>query len=235
MTKYFDKLLNIKLYIFWYSSHGNMKNNAIFVVTSLWGKCEVTTHIPENEIWESSGTPENSEHDCRGQNTLHQGNLYTIGKVSECRCPKWPCMSHLDIWSTSYRWKKGRESNWQFDSRSLKVWNRPDFDVCKYNATHPWKALKENYKFALDLIPIGGRSEKLWTPKVPRVQTRTVSGLHFGSPGKKCHLDASAVERHIKYYMGEGGGFPRVQAVVNQVSPRLPMACPNTKSVQNEF
>jgi len=22
-------------------------------------------------------------------------------------------------------------------------------------------------------------------PKVPRVQTRTVSGLHFGSPGKK--------------------------------------------------
>jgi len=35
--------------------------------------------------------------------------------------------------------------------------------------------------------------------------------------------------------MGEGGGFPRVRAVVNQVSPRLPVACPNAKSVQNEF
>jgi hypothetical protein len=35
--------------------------------------------------------------------------------------------------------------------------------------------------------------------------------------------------------MGEGGGFPRVQALVNQVSPRLPVACPNTENVQNEF
>jgi hypothetical protein len=29
--------------------------------------------------------------------------------------------------------------------------------------------------------------------------------------------------------MGEGGGFPRVQAVVNFVNPELPMACPSTK------
>jgi len=29
--------------------------------------------------------------------------------------------------------------------------------------------------------------------------------------------------------MGEGGGFPRVQAVVNLVSLELPMACPNTE------
>jgi len=29
--------------------------------------------------------------------------------------------------------------------------------------------------------------------------------------------------------MGEGGGFPRIQAVVSQVSPRLPVACPSTK------
>jgi hypothetical protein len=31
--------------------------------------------------------------------------------------------------------------------------------------------------------------------------------------------------------MGEGGGFPRVQAVMSQVSPRLPVACPSTKGV----
>jgi hypothetical protein len=35
--------------------------------------------------------------------------------------------------------------------------------------------------------------------------------------------------------MGEGGGFPGVWAVVSQVSPRLPVASPKTKSVQNEF
>jgi len=68
-------------------------------------------------------------------------------------------------------------------------------------------------------------------PKVPRVQTETVSRLHFGSFGKKNHLDASVAESCREYYMGEGGGFPQVRAVVNQVSPRLPVACPNTKSV----
>jgi len=29
--------------------------------------------------------------------------------------------------------------------------------------------------------------------------------------------------------MGEGGGFPRVWAVVSLVSPELPMVCPSTK------
>jgi hypothetical protein len=37
------------------------------------------------------------------------------------------------------------------------------------------------------------------------------------------------VERHIIYYMGEGGGLPRIRAVVNLVSLGLPVACPSTK------
>jgi hypothetical protein len=65
--------------------------------------------------------------------------------------------------------------------------------------------------------------------------SQNLGPLHFGSPGKKCHLDVSATVRCREYYMGEGGGFPQVRAVVSQVSPRLPMACPNTKSVENEF
>ncbi len=72
-------------------------------------------------------------------------------------------------------------------------------------------------------------------PKVLGVQTETILGLHFGSPRKKSHLDASAAESCREYYMGEGDGFPRVRAVVSQVSPRLPVACPNTESVQNEL
>ncbi len=36
--------------------------------------------------------------------------------------------------------------------------------------------------------------------------------------------------------MGEGGGFPRVRAVVSQMSPELPVACPSTKGVpENEL
>jgi hypothetical protein len=52
--------------------------------------------------------------------------------------------------------KKGRESNWQFDSRSLKVRNRPDLLACRWRATYHWKALDEGYNFVLDLISIGG-------------------------------------------------------------------------------
>jgi len=37
-----------------------------------------------------------------------------------------------------------------------------------------------------------------------------VSGLLLGSPEtKKSHSDVGAAGRHIKYYMGEGGGFPK--------------------------
>jgi len=165
------------------------------VATPLWGKCEVATHTPENGTWESSGTPENSECNFRGQNTSHWDVFYTLGKVLKCRCSKWPCMSHLNICNTSYGQKKSRESNWQFDSRPLKLGNRPDPSACRWSATHRWKTLEESYNFVLDLVLIRARGEKLWTPKVPGVQTGTVSGLHFGSPGKKCHSDASAVER----------------------------------------
>jgi hypothetical protein len=35
-----------------------------------------------------------------------------------------------------------------------------------------------------------------------------------------------------EYYMGEGGGFPQVRAVVSLMSPRSPVACPSIKGVQ---
>jgi len=166
----------------------------INVTTPLWAKCEDETHTPKSGNLESSGTSENSKLDCRGRNTLHWGVFYTVGKVLKCRCPKWPRMSHLDICRPRYGQKKGRESNWQFDSRPLKVKNRPDSDVYKRSATYCWKALEESYKIALDLIPIRGLSKKLWMPKIPGVQPEIVSRLHFGSPGKKSHSDASATE-----------------------------------------
>jgi hypothetical protein len=79
----------------------------ISVATPFWGKCEVATHTPENGTWESFGTPKNSECNRRGQNTSPLGVFYTIEKVLKCRCLKWPCISHLDICSTSYGQNKG--------------------------------------------------------------------------------------------------------------------------------
>jgi hypothetical protein len=61
------------------------------------------------------------------------------------------------------------------------------------------------------------------------IQIKTISGLFFGSPGIKNHLDASVVERRREYYMGEGGGFLRVRAMVSLASLELLVACPSTK------
>jgi hypothetical protein len=47
----------------------------------------------------------------------------------------------------------------------------------------------------------------------------TISGFHFGSPGNLCHSDVASPTSRREYYMGEGGGFPRVQAVVSLVCP----------------
>jgi hypothetical protein len=58
-----------------------------------------------------------------------------------------------------------------------------------------------------------------------------VSGLLLESLRTKSHSDVGVIESHIKYYMGEGGGFPRVQAMVSLVSPELLVACFSIKGV----
>jgi hypothetical protein len=170
--------------------------------------------LPKVGIWESSGTSKNSELEFKGQNTLHRGIICVIGKVLKCRCLKWPRIGHLDICNPSYGQKKGRE---QFDSRPLKVRNRPLPDVACGSATWRWKALEENYNFGWDLVLIELCSWEIWAPKVPKLQPETISGLLLGSPRKKSHLDVASAKSCREYYMGEGGGFPRVQAVVNLV------------------
>jgi hypothetical protein len=139
--------------------------------------------------------------------------FYTIGKLLIRRCLKWDCMTHLDIWNTSYGQKKGQESNWQFDFRPLKVRNWPNFLACRWREKYFWKALNKGYNFSLDLISIRGLQTKLWA-KVAGVPTLAISRLPFGSLETKCHLDVGLVESHKVYYKGEGGGFPQVRAMV---------------------
>ncbi len=56
-----------------------------------------------------------------------------------------------------------------------------------------------------------------------------ILGLPFGSPETKSHSDATPAEWCRVYYMGEGAGFPRVQAAMSFVSLKLPVACPSIK------
>jgi len=98
-------------------------------------KNENATHTPKSGKMESSGSPENSEDDLRGQISSSWCVLYINGKLLKRRCPKWPCISLLEIFSSSYGQKKGRESNCQFDSRPLKVGSRLLPDVASRSAT----------------------------------------------------------------------------------------------------
>jgi hypothetical protein len=149
---------------------------------------------PKAGTWSPPGLPQLQSSTAEGKTPRLEVFFISLEKVLKCRCRKWPRMSHLDICSTSYGRKKGRESNWQFDSRPPKVRNQPEPGVCRWSATHRWKALEENYKFASNLVPIRGLIRELWAPKVPGVQTGTVSGLHFGSLEKKSHLGVGAAE-----------------------------------------
>jgi hypothetical protein len=110
--------------------------------------------------------------------------------------------------------------------------NFPQLDFVRpSNGFHPvtWERVNN---VSLNLISIRGLHPKLSGPKVAKVPTLGISGLLFGSPGIKCHLDVGLVKRHRIYYKGEGGGFPQVWDMLSFVSMSLLVVCPNTKSAQ---
>jgi hypothetical protein len=194
---------------------------------------EWTSTLPnELSLWEleSQWILEFLKSNCRGQNSLDWKVPYIIGKLLEHRCLKWAYMTHLDNWNINYGQKKGRESNCQFDSRPLKVGNRLDFLACRWCAKYYWKALDEGYNFAWDIISIRGLHTKLWASKVIKVLILGISGLPLGSPRTKWHLGFGPVAKHRVYYKGEGGGSPKIQAVMSLVNSCLPMIHSCTKS-----
>jgi hypothetical protein len=67
-------------------------------VQRVWGNepshSQVNSHVGS---WSPKRTPESSEHDFRGQNSLPWRVLYIIEKLLKCKCLKWARMAHLDI------------------------------------------------------------------------------------------------------------------------------------------
>jgi len=145
--------------------------------------------LGKSEDLKSSGTPECSELDRKAQNTSHWGVLSVIGKVLKRRYRKWPRIGHLDIFSPSFGQKKGRESNWQFDSRPQKVDNRPLSDLRIESAIRCWKDLDEVYNFDSDLVAIRPGNQELWPSKSPGTPPGTVSrqfrDSNLGVSGKR--------------------------------------------------
>jgi len=58
-------------------------------------------------------------------------------------------------------WSPPGLPNWQFDSRPLKVGNRPLPEVRIGSAIRRWKELDEGYNFGSDLVAIRSRSREL--------------------------------------------------------------------------
>jgi hypothetical protein len=79
-------------------------------------------------------------------------------EVQMSKMPSHWSLEHLQLklWA-----KEGPESNWQFDSRPLKVGNRPLPDLRMESATWRWKDLDEGYNFGLDLVAIRLSSREL--------------------------------------------------------------------------
>jgi hypothetical protein len=154
---------------------------ALGVATPLWPSVGVKPNTSKVGDSESFGTPECLELDSKDQNTSHWGVLDVIGKVLKRRYRKWSRIDHLNICHPSYGQKKGRESNWQFDSRPLKVKNRSLPDVRIESATWRWKDLDEGYNFGSDLVAIRLYSLELWAFKVPGLQPRQFRD-NFGTP-----------------------------------------------------
>jgi hypothetical protein len=144
----------------------------------------VKSTLPKVGSWSFPGLSKNSEPKFKGQISWHLSFLYVVGEVLKCRCPKWPRMNHLDICSQSYGQKKGQESNWQFDSRPVKVGNRPLPDVCSKNATWRWKALEESYNFGSNLVSIQAQARSYGCPKSRESKLGQFRDSTLGVPGK---------------------------------------------------
>jgi hypothetical protein len=118
-------------------------------------ECEgVNPHTPKlvrvGESWSPKRTPETSESVLRGQNSMASCAPYINGKLLKCRCLKWARIAHLDIWNTSYGQKSNSRESASFDSRPLKVGNRPEILGCRKRTTYRSKGLDETYNFASD-------------------------------------------------------------------------------------
>jgi hypothetical protein len=171
--------------------------------------------------WElaSSGTPECSELDSKGKNTSHWGVLGVVTKVLKRRYRKCPCIGNSDICNPSYGQKKGRESNWQFDSRPLKVGNRPLPKVRLECATWRWKDLDKEYNFDLDLVTIQLCSWELWRFKVPGVPLGQFRDSISGVPGI-CAIRMPPPRRGTENTIGSKVvAYSQVRAMMSLVCP----------------
>jgi hypothetical protein len=142
-----------------------------------WTKCGgEAQHLEKVRIWSPPGLP-------NVQSSTTRGKTSRIGVFLVSLERSW----NVDIENslalairTSATQVMG---NWQFDSRPLKVGNRPLPEVRFECATWRWKDLDEGYNFGSYLVVIQLCSQELWQFKVPGVPPRQFRDSISGVPG----------------------------------------------------
>jgi hypothetical protein len=162
-------------------------------------KLTLPSELPFWEL-ESRWTLEPSESNDKGQNTSHWRVLYIIRKLLKCRCLKWVRMTPFGHLQHEL-WPKKRPGV------KLAVWL-------------PTTKCRESTQLLCVQVACNTPLESSW---------RELELCFRPHPEKKNHLDVALAEKCKICYMGEGGGFPRVRAVVSLVSPKLLVVCPSTK------
>jgi hypothetical protein len=164
----------------------------------------------------------------------HWSVFGVVGKVLKRRYRKCPRIDDSDICRPSYGQKKGRESNWQFDSRPLKVRNRPLPDVRFGSATWRWKDLDKGYNFGSDLVAIQVRSRELWRFKVPGVppgQFRDNSGTPFWESREFVPLGCRCGGASQSILYGGWSWHPPSPGRGESCGPKCPWLVPTPKGV----
>jgi hypothetical protein len=121
----------------------------------------LSSELPCWEL-ESQMVSQISRTQLRGQNSSPWKVLYIIGKLLKCKCLKWVHITHLDIWSTSYGQKKGRELNlpiWLLPTKSRELTQFPCVQkTCNILLENSWQGLQLclrpycNQRFALEVM-----------------------------------------------------------------------------------
>jgi hypothetical protein len=161
-----------------------------------------------------------------GQNTLHWGVLYAIGKVLKCTCRKWPRMSYSHIYNTSYGRKKGREFKSRESTRSWCVQAKCDTPLERsWGELQVCFRLHPNWRSKLGVIS----SQSIGSPNRNSFETPPWVSWDKKPFGCRCRGQMQRILYGGRWWLPSSSGCGESSESV------LHVACPNTKSVSNQL
>jgi len=115
------------------------------------------------------------------QTSTKLGPQETMRKVMKRKCLWWPHIVHLNLICMSYNQKKGRKSNWEFDSQPRIPWKQRSNEVRLGHALHCWKDFLRAIRYFFHIFKtnmIWKRYEppKFWDNKSPNFWDYGVQG-----------------------------------------------------------